>query len=722
MPLQQLQFRPGVNREGTTLANEGGWFECDKVRFRSGYPQKIGGWAALSYNTFLGVCRSLWNWVTLKGFNLLGVGTNSKFYIEYGGVYYDITPIRKITTNTATFAATPGSNIVIVTDPANGIQTGDYVTFSGALALSIQTVTITVGVPTVINLTFNIANGTPIVLSTTGTLPTGLIAGTTYYVVNSSGITCNLATTLGGTPIPTIGTYSGTIKLSNTNGMSATVLNSEFQVTYVSANTYSITAPNVATAYDTGNGGSSIVATYQITAGGAIYTAGTGWGAGPWNAGSAANAWAHGWGTAYSAGFGNQLRLWSQANFGQYLIFNPRGGALYLWTPGTGDDPDVTVPGKVLNSSGSGIYDTDVDCPSICNFVLVSDESRIVIAFGCNDYGESTLDPLLIRWSDQESYSVWSPVITNQAGSNRLSHGSTIVTALQTRQEILVWTDTTLYSMQYSGPPYVWQFQLLADNLSIAGPNAASTVNGITYWMGTDKFYVYSGRVETLPCSLRQYVFDDINRNQGYQFFSGTNEGYSEIWWFYCSANSTVVDRYVIYNYLDRVWYYGTMGRSAWLDSPLRGYPMGVTYDNLIVYHEAAVDDGTTIPATPITSYIQSSDFDIGDGHNYGFVWRMVPDITFDGSTTTAPNFPNVNFTVRPRQNPGALYGSADSPTVTSGLPYGTVHSYNVQQFTQLVYTRIRGRQLAFKIESNTLGTQWQLGVPRIDVKPDGRR
>jgi hypothetical protein len=721
MPLQQLQFRPGVNREGTTLANEGGWFECDKIRFRSGYPQKLGGWAALSYNTFLGVCRSLWNWVTLKGFNLLGLGTNSKFYIEYGGVYYDITPVRKVTTGTATFTATSGSNIVIVTDPSNGIQTGDYVTFSGALALSRQTITITIGVTTVITLTTALPNDTAVTLATTGNLPTGLSTTTTYYVVNASGTTCNLATTIGGSPVPTIGTQSGVQTLSNVAGISAAVLNQSagYQVTYVTANSYSFVAPVNATAFDTGNGGSNTVATYQITSGGDIFIAGTGWGSGPWNAGSAANAWAHGWGTAYSSGQGTQLRLWSQVNFGEYLLFNPRGGALYLWTPGTGDNPDLVTPGKVLNSSGSGIYNTDTSCPSVCNFLLVSDASRIVIAFGCNDYGSATLDPLLIRWSDQESYSVWAPQITNQAGSYRLSHGSTIVTALQTRQEILVWTDSSLYSMQYSGPPYVWQFTLLADNLSINGPNVASTVNGITYWMGTDKFYVYSGRVETLPCSLRQFVFEDINRTQGYQFFSGTNEGYSEVWWFYCSANSTVVDRYVIYNYLDKVWYYGNMGRTAWLDSPLREYPMGVTYDNLVVYHEAAVDDGTTNPPTAIDSYIQSSDFDIGDGHNYGFVWRMVPDITFDGSTGVTPN---VNFTVRPRQNPGALYGSADSPIVNSALPYDTVHNYNVQAFTQLVYTRIRGRQLAFKVESNTLGTQWQLGVPRIDVRPDGRR
>jgi hypothetical protein len=329
---------------------------------------------------------------------------------------------------------------------------------------------------------------------------------------------------------------------------------------------------------------------------------------------------------------------------------------------------------------------------------------------------------MLIRWSVQEDYTDWLPAVTNQAGSYRLSHGSFIVGALQTRQEILVWTDSTVYSMQYLGPPYVWGFNLLSDNISLISPNAMATANGVTYWMGTDKFYIYSGRVETLPCSLRQFVFDDINIDQSFQFLAGTNEGYSEVWWFYCSANSDAIDRYVIFNYLDRVWYYGTMDRTAWLDSPLRQFPQAATLNNLIVFHEAAVDDGTTNPPSPIESFIQSSDFDIGDGHNYGFVWQIVPDITFDGSNTAAPGFPSVSFTVRPRQNPGANYGTSNAPVVASTVSYASRSTYNVQQFTELVNTRIRGRQMAFKIQCDTLGTQWQLGTPRINVRPDGRR
>ncbi len=635
MPLQQLQFRPGVNREGTTLSNEGGYYDCDKVRFRSGYPEKIGGWAALSYNTFLGVCRSLWNWVTLKGFNLMGVGTNLKFYIEDGGDYYDITPIREINGNTpsagppvvnaSTITLTASGTVLTVSDSAaDSLQADDFVTIAGA----------------------------------------------------------------------------GTIGGVNVNG--------EYQIaTVTSGTTYTVT---LATATTGSNSAATITLAYQINTGFATYTIGTGWGTGAWSRGS--------WGSGFTTGFGLQMRLWSQSNFGEDLLFSPRGGALYLWQPGAGATPAYSTRGALISGT---------DVPALINEVMVSDTSRIVICFGCNDYGAygtTAIDPLLIRWSAQESYTNWTPAITNQAGSYRLSHGSTIIGALQTRQEIVVWTDAAIYSMQYLGPPFVYGFTLLADNISIASPNAMATANGVVYWMGVDKFYAYSGRVETLPCSVRTYIFNDINRDQEAQFNAGTNEGYSEIWWNYCSKNSTVIDRYVIFNYLDRVWYYGTLDRTAWLDSPLRQYPMAATEGNIVVYHEAAVDDGSTNPPSAINAYVQSSDFDIGDGHNYGFVWRIIPDITFDGSDTTGQTSdkPVVNFTVRPRQNPGSNYGVADNPTVTSAQSYAGQTTYNVQQFTEIVYTRIRGRQMAFKVESNSIGTQWQLGVPRIDVRPDGRR
>jgi hypothetical protein len=719
MPLQKLQFRPGVNREGTTLANEGGWFECDKVRFRSGYPEKIGGWAAVSFFRFLGVCRSLWNWITLRNYNLLGVGTNLKFYInDIGGAYYDVTPIR-ITTGpgtvaggTVTFAAayTTLTNNINATQTSIVINSATNVPLNGGLIkIGSEEISYTVRSGTTLSGCTRGANGTTAASALAG----DPVAFSSIIVTNATGsgfdtndfVTFSLATSLGG-------------------NITAAVLNQEYQITAESATTFSVNVRAVSdvgtpgaavfsTAADVGNGGASTRAAYQISSGNDIYTVGTGWGAGPWSRG--------GWGSGYTSGIGQQLRLWSQANFGENLLFNPRGGALYVWLPGGGTTPAFGTRAVQVSTAN--------ECPSLVNTMLVSDVARIVLAFGCNDYSISptpnVLDPMLIRWSAQESYTDWVfyPDGTTQAGFNRLSHGSLIVGAIQTRQEILVWTDVALYAMQYVGPPLVWSFTYLADNISIAGPNAMATANGVTYWMGTDKFYVYSGRVETLPCALRQYVFSDINRQQAFQFFASTNEGFSEVWWFYCSANSSIIDRYVIFNYLDKVWYYGTMGRTAWLDSGLRPYPQAATLNNLIVYHEAAVDDGTTNPPSPISAYIQSADFDIGDGHNYGFVWQIVPDVTFDGSNTTGTTLkPSVTFTVRPRQNPGSPYGSSDTPSVTTTQSYVNTTSYNVQEFTQLVNTRIRGRQMAFKISSNTLGTQWQLGTPRINVRPDGRR
>ena len=652
MPLQKLQFRPGVNRESTTLANEGGWFESDKVRFRSGYPEKIGGWVKDTgtadtdpppTGTFWGVCRSLWNWVTLSAFNLLGLGTNLKFYIQNGanGTFYDVTPIRLTHTAVANAFTTNGTTKVIVNDPGYGGIDGDFVTISNV---------------------------------------------------------------------------SGAV-----NGIPASALNGEFRITYIDANHYSITSPVTATS----SGTPAVTAdfAYQINVGLETYGAGVGWGAGGWGGVGAGVTW--GWGSPAPVGIGVQPRVWSQSNFGEYLIFNPRGQSLYIWTtdanPNTFDRAQLLGPGATVTTQYGNVI-VDLFCPTVANYVMVSDSSRFVLAFGVNDPVTGEQDPMLVQWSDQESYAVWEPLVTNQAGSFRLSHGSQIVTAIQTRQEILVLTDAAIYSMQYLGAPLVWGFQIMGDNISVMGPNAAITVNNITYWMGVDKFYSYSGRVETLPCTLRQYIFDDINLQQGYQVFAGTNEGYNEIWWFYCSASSTTVDKYVIYNYLERTWYYGTMSRSAWLDSALRAQPMGVAYagsNGNLVYHETGNDDGTTSPASPIVAYVQSSDFDIGDGHNFGFVWRLIPDITFDGSDV---NKPQVNFTVRPRQFPGTNYGTSDNPVVASTQNYSGQRSYNVQQFTEQVYVRLRGRQMAFRVESDQLGVSWQLGTPRLEVRPDGRR
>ena len=712
MPLQKLQLRPGVNREGTTLANEGGWFECDKIRFRSGYPQKIGGWTPISSNTYLGVARSLWNYVTLRGYNLLGVGTNVKYYVESGGVYNDITPIRETAVLTDPFTTINGSAVVTVTDAGHGGINGDYVTFSGANAVAGLDLNNEYVMFNVDTNSYQITAATAANASSTGG---GTV--TAAYQINVGLATFGYLTGWGaglwggfvyGTAqtklsLP-LSTSNTTISVTSTTGFAnatGTLMLGTSELTTYTGNT--------ATSFTGASRGASGTIATAFPANTAVYNAAT----------------FTGWGQSSAYGIAEQPRLWSETNYGEFLIINPRGGALYLWVPdySTSGSLQFADRAKLLSPNSSGIYDTDADCPSVCNFVMVSDASRFVLTFGVNDYGQTVQDPLLIRWSAQEDYQTWTPAITNQAGSFRLSSGSTIITAQQTRQEILVFTDAALFSMQYLGPPFVWGFNILSDNISIVGPNAVATANNLTYWMGVDKFYVYTGRVETLPCSLRQYVFGDINLQQSYQFFAGTNEGFSEVWWYYCSANSQVIDRYVIYNYLDQVWYYGNLGRTAWSDSPLREYPMGATYSQTIVYHESGTNNvevnGTILP---ITSFIQSSDFDIGDGHNFGFVWRMIPDITFDGSTTSSPDKPQVTFSLRPRQNPGAPYGTADTPTVASAQSYNTVKNYNVQEFTQIVYTRLRGRQMAFKISSDQLGCQWQLGAPRIDIRPDGRR
>jgi hypothetical protein len=427
----------------------------------------------------------------------------------------------------------------------------------------------------------------------------------------------------------------------------------------------------------------------------------------------------HGWGESFTSGIGQQLRLWSNDNYGQDLVIAPRGGSVFYWTAANG----LATRAQPLStlSTNEGFDGTRV--PTQTNQVLASAIQRFVICMGANPYdpntASTTFDPMLVRWSDQENPYEWVPAVTNQSGEFRLSSGSFIMCARTTRQEILVWTDSTIYSMQYLGPPYVWGFQILQDNISIMSPNAAITVNNVTYWMGVDKFYVYSGRVETLPCSLWQYIFNDINKEQAFQVFCGTNEGYSEIWWFYCSQGSNDINKYIIYNYLERTWYYGTMARTAWLDSGIRQYPMAADYNSRMLFHESAVDDVAGIEPVPINAYVQSSDFDIGDGHNFGFVWRILPDINFTGSNV---NQPSVTMTVKPRQNSGAPYGAANNPGVISSDNYSSTNVYNIQEFTGQVYTRLRGRQLAFRVESTTLGVAWQLGSPRIDIRNDGRR
>lgn len=703
MPLQKLQFRPGVNREGTDYSNEGGWYDCDKIRFRSGFPEKIGGWIRLSDAQYLGVCRAMWNWIDLDGTNYLGLGTNLKYYIEKGGAYYDVTPIRKVTS--------PMAN--------NPFATA-YSTLDGNIGATDATITLIAGA------TFPSSGGVILIDAEqiayngrTGNLLTGLTRGyngtTPAAHLTAAPVYCStiVVTDAGhGAVVNDFVTYSGVA--SAFGGFTPAELNAEQQVYgVISPSTYTINIANVFSTSAVTGGGAAVVATYQINTGLDVYVIGTGWGAGVWSRG--------GWGsgTTATAGVGQQLRLWSNDNFGQNLVIAPRNGAIYYWLDSTG----VTARAQSLSflSTTAG-YDGQF-VPTQTLEVSASSIQRFVIAFGANPYdpfdANTDFDPMLVRWSDQENPYQWVPDITNQSGEFRLSHGSSIVTSINTRQETLVWTDSAIYSMQYLGAPYVWKFEILMDNISIMSPNSAITINNVTYWMGDGKFYQYSGRVETLPCSLRQYIFDDINKDQAYQVFAGGNEGYNEVWWFYCSNGSNTVDKYVIYNYLDRVWYYGSMARTAWLDSGIRPYPMAANYDYRVLYHESNVDDVAGLTPLPINAYVQSSDFDIGDGHNFGFVWRILPDVNFNGSNV---NQPFVTMTIKPRQNSGAPYGFSNSPSVRSYDNFSMQGTYNIQEFDGQVYTRLRGRQMAFRIESNTLGTAWQLGTPRIDIRPDGRR
>jgi hypothetical protein len=709
MPLQKIQFKSGVNRENTRYTTEGGWYECDKIRFRQGTPEKIGGWAKISSSSFLGICRSLWNWVTLGAQNLIGVGTNLKFYISNGGDYFDVTPLRvtrtlganPFTTNTATNTGT--TTTVTVSDSVGGYLNNDFVT------------------------------------------------------------------------------------LTNVTAVAGLTIDGEYQITALGTNatSYTITVTGTASS-STSGGGSGVIAQYQVNTGPAIASPLSGWGASTWGLG----AWGVGVTSSDTLRLwsqinfgqdlifgprGGQFYYWyanigyikssvsitiaSPAvatstvviNEGDVISFTTTGelptglavGTLYYAknVSGTTFNLSATFGGAAIVTSGtqSGSHSisqrsvpltalpNSSSCPVIQNGLTVSDVSRYVFAFGCNDVGSTSLDPMLIRWSNKGDPANWQ--ITNavdasgnrvsDAGSIRLSHGSQIIANMQVRQEILVWTDSSLYSLQFLGAPFIWGSQLLADSLSIASSNAAALASGVAYWMGVDKFYVYDGSVKTLSCDLRRYIFEDINLSQFDQIFASTNEQFNEVWWFYCSSGSTLINRYVVYNYLENCWYYGTMGRTAWLDSGLRNYPIAATYSNNLVDHEYGLNDGELVADSPINAYIQSAQFDLGDGHNFAFIWRMLPDLTFSGSTTSSPSLTMSLYTLK---NSGSGYNNPASVGGSNSAQITGTAIVPVDQYTGQVYTRVRGRQMALKVESNQLDMTWQLGSPRIDIRPDGKR
>ena len=638
MPLTKLQFRPGFNKETTTYSNEGGWRDGDKVRFRMGFPEKIGGWQRLSQNSFLGTCRALLPWFDLEGSSRIGVGTNVKYYVEEGGAFFDITPVRDTTSaGDVTFAATTGSATITVSDTGHGAATGDYVTFSGA-------------------------------------------------------------TSLGGV-------------------ITADVLNQEYRIdTIIDADSYTITAraanqsiasitvdgelvftPLAANASDSNNGGASVVGEYQINVAPDTTSLGTGWGAGAWSRGS----WSSGASVVSST---SQLSAWTHDVFGEDLLMCRRGGPIYVW------DTSVGTSSRAVDIAS--LVGTDI--PVVANKVMVSDRDRHVIAFGVNEVGSTDLDPMLIRFSDQEDYTNWEITATTSAGSLRLGDGSEIVTAIETRQQTLVITDTALYAMQYLGPPFTFGVNMISRNTSIISPSAAVAVDDMVFWMGDRTFYVFAGSVQEIPCTVLDYVLNTMNEEEAYKVTCGSNIEFGEIWWFYPCSTTSECDRYVVYNYKQQIWYTGTLSRSAWVDRANRVVPVAATpRDNHLYYHETGLNDGSTDPFSPIEAFIESSPFDVGEGDNFVFLSRVIPDITFDGSVREDPS---VTLTMSASDYPGASYGQTNDEAIlrTTTAP--------VEQYTKELYFRLRGRQLKMRLDSDKTEMKWRLGSPRADLRTDGKR
>ena len=704
MPFTKLQFRPGVNRETTSYSNEGGWFDVDKVRFRFGFPEKIGGWVKQSVKTFLGTCRALHPWVALDGSNYIGVGTHLKYYINEGGGYNDITPIRATTAaGDVTFSAsanTLGADVEIV-DTTITLTSSSGFPASGRIKINSEIITYaSVSGNDLIGCVRGV-NDTTAAAHTSGdavTCATLIVTDSNHGALENDFVTFSGAATLG-------------------DAITADVLNQEYQITVkIDSNSYQIearTASSIssitttsgldptyvfATTSDSGNGGASVVGTYQINTGLDTTIIGTGWGAGTWSR----STWGSG---SASTASGQTLRIWSHDNFGEDLIINVRDGDIYYWDKTNGFS---TRAQKLSDLAGAN------KTPTVAKQVLVSDRDRHVIAFGCDsETNPGVQDPLLIRFSDQENLTDWQTLITNTAGDLRIGSGSEIIAAVETRQQILVFTDASLHAMQYLGPPFTFGINEISTNITIASPLSAIAVEDNVFWMGAEEFYVYGGAVQRIPCSVRDYVFTDINTDQLEKVTASTNTSFSEVTWFYPSASSSENDRYVTYNYQQEIWYYGTMERTCWMDRGVNDNPIAASPDHYLYYHEVGFDDGSTNPVSAISAYIESSQMNLGEGEQFVFMRRMIPDLTFRNSTSLDPS---AIMTLKVRNFPGGDYLSSDQSTVskTASVP--------IEQFTDQAFVRLRGRSFAFKIESTDEGVTWRLGSPRVEIRPDGRR
>ena len=617
MPLQKIQFAPGVDKEGTEYTADSGWFDSDKIRFRKGRPEKIGGWTKYTESSFLGVCRSIYAWASLAVIKYIGLGTNLKFYVVEGVKPNDITPLRATTSaGDVTFSASSGSSTVTVTDIDHGATKNDFVTFSDAVSL-------------------------------------------------------------GGT-------------------ITAAVLNQEYQIAALSsANVYTIVAKDTsgdtvtANSSDSGNGGSAVVGAYQITTGLNTYLSAVGWSAAPWGNGT--------WGSGSALEVSEQLRLYSQDNFGEDLIFNVRNGGIYYWDQSSG----VGVRGVNITSLGGAS-----NCPTAAAQILVSDNDQHIIAFGANTIGSAVQDPLLVRWSDQESAADWTPTATNTSGGVRINSGSVIVGAVQTRQEILIWTDTSLHSMRFVGAPFVFQFSTLSADVSMISPNAAVNARGNVFFMDKTGFYIYNGAVQQLPCSVQDYVLSGINMSQAFKVFAAENNAFSEIIWFYpVGADTPDITNYVSYNYAENLWAVGTLARGAWLDSGVLDGPVGSsvvtdTEANYLYNHEVGYDaDGSAM-----TAYIESGDLEIGDGERFTMINRVVPDFNFSGNADEA----SIDMTIKGSNYPLETASTLATATITSSTTQSNI--------------RARARHTILRVESNGVGFGWRLGGFRFGMRQDGRR
>lgn len=631
MPVQKIAFKPGIVRDTTSYANEGGWYYSDKVRFRHGHPQKIGGWTQLTTIAYVGTCTAIYPFASLGGTLHRATGTNLKYYIEYGTLLFDVTPIRLTTAaGDPRFAAVNGSAVITVTETAHGAVINDYVTFSAS-------------------------------------------------------------TSLGGL-------------------ITAAVLDQEYQITSVpTANTFTFTATATANGADVGDGGATTVAAYQINTGLAVYVVGSGFGSGVWESVTGGIEW----GGAAEPGASTQLRVWTQGTFGEDLVFANWGGVIYYWDTSAG----LATRAVLLSTMGGAS-----DVPTIVAGVFVTD-SRHVVAYGCNSIGGSTQDPLFVRWSDTESAVNWTPTAINTAGGQRLTLGSKIMAAWNTRLETLIWTDTALYSMTFIGGALEFGFNVLGTPISLISPKGVGVVGGVAYWMGMDKFYYYDGSLKTLPCPVLTVLRNNLNKSQAWQVFAGTNEKFNEVTWHYCSTGSTTVDSYVTFNHAENIWYFGTLGRSAWADAGIYELPIAADNTNsFLLYHEDGVDDNSTGTPAAITAYVESSDFDLGDGHQFMFINRAIPDVSFRGSTAGSPA---VTLILKTRNTPGDTWSTAsnmpssDAVTRTASAAYT---SSPIEQYTPQAWVRLRGRQAVIRLESTALGVQWMLGEMRLDMRPDGRR